>query len=247
MFHQVEGLVIDRDTHMGHLKWVLEEFCKAFFEVNDVKMRFRMSHFPFTEPSAEVDIQCDRSGAELKIGEGNDWLEILGCGMVHPECARGLRHRSRGVAGLRLRHGHRPHRHAEIRHARPARFLRRRPALAEALRVQPACDSFARRWSLGMMSFARRGRRRSHLPILCRGIASPLAMGEKVGLDAAVSPVARKAAASSHVLCRKIESKNSAACAIKCLPQGWKDNHFVEASGTVAYLHCLKHYNKQGR
>jgi phenylalanyl-tRNA synthetase alpha chain len=84
MFHQVEGLVIDRDTHMGHLKWVLEEFCKAFFEVNDVKMRFRMSHFPFTEPSAEVDIQCDRSGAELKIGEGNDWLEILGCGMVHP-------------------------------------------------------------------------------------------------------------------------------------------------------------------
>jgi phenylalanyl-tRNA synthetase alpha chain len=84
MFHQVEGLVIDRDTHMGHLKWVLEEFCKAFFEVENVKMRFRMSHFPFTEPSAEVDIQCDRSGPELKIGEGNDWLEILGCGMVHP-------------------------------------------------------------------------------------------------------------------------------------------------------------------
>ena len=84
MFHQVEGLVIGRDVHMGHLKWVLEEFCKAFFEVSDVKMRFRMSHFPFTEPSAEVDIQCDRSGPELKIGEGSDWLEILGCGMVHP-------------------------------------------------------------------------------------------------------------------------------------------------------------------
>jgi phenylalanyl-tRNA synthetase alpha chain len=84
MFHQVEGLVIDRETHMGHLKWVLEEFCKAFFEVETVKMRFRMSHFPFTEPSAEVDIQCDRSGSELKIGEGSDWLEILGCGMVHP-------------------------------------------------------------------------------------------------------------------------------------------------------------------
>jgi phenylalanyl-tRNA synthetase alpha chain len=84
MFHQVEGLVIGRDVHMGHLKWVLEEFCKAFFEVDNVKMRFRMSHFPFTEPSAEVDIQCDRSGPELKIGEGNDWLEILGCGMVHP-------------------------------------------------------------------------------------------------------------------------------------------------------------------
>jgi phenylalanyl-tRNA synthetase alpha chain len=84
MFHQVEGLVIGRDVHMGHLKWVLEEFCKAFFEVDNVKMRFRMSHFPFTEPSAEVDIQCDRSGPELKIGEGSDWLEILGCGMVHP-------------------------------------------------------------------------------------------------------------------------------------------------------------------
>ncbi len=84
MFHQVEGLVIDRGSHMGHLKWVLEEFCKAFFEVGDVNMRFRMSYFPFTEPSAEVDIQCDRSGPELKIGEGSDWLEILGCGMVHP-------------------------------------------------------------------------------------------------------------------------------------------------------------------
>jgi phenylalanyl-tRNA synthetase alpha chain len=84
MFHQVEGLVIDRDTHMGHMKWVIEEFCKAFFEAPNLKMRFRMSHFPFTEPSAEVDIQCDRSGPELKIGEGNDWLEILGCGMVHP-------------------------------------------------------------------------------------------------------------------------------------------------------------------
>ncbi len=84
MFHQVEGLVIGHDIHMGHLKWVLEEFCKAFFEVDHVTMRFRMSHFPFTEPSAEVDIQCDRSGPELKIGEGSDWLEILGCGMVHP-------------------------------------------------------------------------------------------------------------------------------------------------------------------
>ncbi len=85
MFHQIEGLVIDESTHMGHLKWVLEEFCKAFFEVPDVKMRFRASHFPFTEPSAEVDIQCDRSGDVVKFGEGNDWLEILGCGMVHPK------------------------------------------------------------------------------------------------------------------------------------------------------------------
>ena len=78
MFHQIEGLVIDESTHMGHLKWVLEEFCKAFFEVDEVVMRFRASHFPFTEPSAEVDI-----GAEA-IGKPGRWLEILGCGMVHP-------------------------------------------------------------------------------------------------------------------------------------------------------------------
>jgi phenylalanyl-tRNA synthetase alpha chain len=88
MFHQIEALVVDRGIHMGHLKWTLEEFCKAFFEVESVKMRFRMSHFPFTEPSAEVDIQCDRSGKEIKIGQGSDWLEILGCGMVHPNVLR---------------------------------------------------------------------------------------------------------------------------------------------------------------
>jgi phenylalanyl-tRNA synthetase alpha chain len=82
MFHQIEGLVIDESTHMGHLKWVLEEFCKAFFEVSDVKMRFRASHFPFTEPSMEVDI-----GAEA-IGKPGRWLEILGCGMVHPNVLR---------------------------------------------------------------------------------------------------------------------------------------------------------------
>jgi phenylalanyl-tRNA synthetase alpha chain len=84
MFHQVEGLVIDKGSHLGHLKWILEEFCKAFFEVPSVKMRFRPSFFPFTEPSMEVDIQCDRRGNEIRFGEGNDWLEILGCGMVHP-------------------------------------------------------------------------------------------------------------------------------------------------------------------
>ncbi len=84
MFHQVEGLVIDEHTHLGYLKWVLEELCKAFFEVPNVGMRFRPSHFPFTEPSLEVDIQCDRSGAQIKFGEGKDWLEIAGAGMVHP-------------------------------------------------------------------------------------------------------------------------------------------------------------------
>jgi phenylalanyl-tRNA synthetase alpha chain len=85
MFHQVEGLAIDRDISMANLKWVLEEFVKAYFEVDTVELRFRASHFPFTEPSAEVDIQCSWEGGVLKVGEGNDWLEILGSGMVHPQ------------------------------------------------------------------------------------------------------------------------------------------------------------------
>jgi phenylalanyl-tRNA synthetase alpha chain len=88
MFHQVEGLVIDKGSHLGHLKWILEEFCKAFFEVDNVKMRFRPSFFPFTEPSLEVDIQCKRDKGEIRFGEGEDWLEILGCGMVHPNVLR---------------------------------------------------------------------------------------------------------------------------------------------------------------
>ncbi|MCC0035220.1 MAG: phenylalanine--tRNA ligase subunit alpha [Hoeflea sp.] len=89
MFHQVEGLVIDKTANVGHLRWVLEEFCKAFFEVDSVTMRFRPSFFPFTEPSFEVDIQCDRtSGPIVKFGEGTDWMEILGCGMVHPNVLR---------------------------------------------------------------------------------------------------------------------------------------------------------------
>lgn len=88
MFHQVEGLAIDRDINMAQLKWTLEEFCRAFFEVDGVELRFRASHFPFTEPSAEVDIRCSWEGGQLKIGEGNDWLEILGSGMVHPHVLR---------------------------------------------------------------------------------------------------------------------------------------------------------------
>ncbi len=88
MFHQVEGLVIDNSAHLGHLKWILEEFCKAFFEVDRVKMRFRPSYFPFTEPSLEVDIQCRRDKGEIRFGDGDDWLEILGCGMVHPNVLR---------------------------------------------------------------------------------------------------------------------------------------------------------------
>ncbi|WP_120500725.1 phenylalanine--tRNA ligase subunit alpha [Roseovarius sp. EL26] len=85
MFHQVEGLAIDKDISMANLKWVLEEFVKAFFEVDDVELRFRASHFPFTEPSAEVDIRCSWKDGTVKVGEGDDWLEVLGSGMVHPK------------------------------------------------------------------------------------------------------------------------------------------------------------------
>ncbi len=88
MFHQVEGLVIDESSHIGHMKWVLQEFCRAFFEVERVEMRFRPSFFPFTEPSMEVDIRCRKVGNEIRFGEGDDWLEILGCGMVHPNVIR---------------------------------------------------------------------------------------------------------------------------------------------------------------
>jgi len=85
MFHQVEGLAIDRSISMANLKWTLEEFCRAFFEVDKVELRFRASHFPFTEPSAEVDIRYSNVGGQLKIGEGDKWMEILGSGMVHPK------------------------------------------------------------------------------------------------------------------------------------------------------------------
>ena len=85
MFHQVEGLVVDETTHMGHLKGCLIDFCRAYFGLAELPVRFRPSFFPFTEPSAELGIGCSRAGGELKIGQGDDWLEILGCGMVHPK------------------------------------------------------------------------------------------------------------------------------------------------------------------
>jgi phenylalanyl-tRNA synthetase alpha chain len=84
MFHQIEGLVVDETTHLGHLKWTLEEFLKAFFEIDNVELRARPSYFPFTEPSLEWDMRCDRSGGQIKFGTGNDWLEIFGSGMVNP-------------------------------------------------------------------------------------------------------------------------------------------------------------------
>ncbi len=84
MFHQLEALVIDEETHLGHLRWVVEQFCSAFFEVENVELRARPSFFPFTEPSVEWDMRCDRSGGQIKFGTGNDWLELGGSGMVHP-------------------------------------------------------------------------------------------------------------------------------------------------------------------
>jgi len=88
MFHQMEGLVIDRNIHMGHLKWTIDTFIARFFELPSVVTRFRPHHFPFTEPSAEMDVQCDTSGGEVKIGQGTEWSEIVGCGMVHPNILR---------------------------------------------------------------------------------------------------------------------------------------------------------------
>ncbi len=88
VFHQVEGLVIDEGIHMGHLKACILEFCHRFFEVEDMPLRFRPSYFPFTEPSAEVDIGCSFEGGKLHISHNKNWLEILGCGMVHPNVLR---------------------------------------------------------------------------------------------------------------------------------------------------------------
>lgn len=84
MFHQLEGLVLEPNINMGHLRGCLVDFCKYFFGVDEVKSRFRPSFFPFTEPSAELDINCSREKGQLKIGTGDGWLELLGCGMVHP-------------------------------------------------------------------------------------------------------------------------------------------------------------------
>ena len=91
MFHQVEGLHIDKNINMGHLKGCLNYFVKEFFEVKKIKMRFRPSHFPFTEPSAEVDIGYELKDGKMIIGEGDQWLEILGCGMVHPNVLKNVK------------------------------------------------------------------------------------------------------------------------------------------------------------
>jgi phenylalanyl-tRNA synthetase alpha chain len=90
MFHQIEGLLIDKNIDMGHLKGCILELLRKFFELDDLPIRFRSSFFPFTEPSAEVDIGCLRQNGELKIGAGSDWLEVLGCGMVHPNVLKNV-------------------------------------------------------------------------------------------------------------------------------------------------------------
>ncbi|MDE0307237.1 MAG: phenylalanine--tRNA ligase subunit alpha [Albidovulum sp.] len=100
MFHQVEGLAIDRDVTMANLKWLLEEFCRAYFEVDRAELRFRASHFPFTEPSAEVDLRCSWDAGQLKVGEGDQWMEILGSGMVHPNVLRAGRIEPRDWQGF---------------------------------------------------------------------------------------------------------------------------------------------------
>ena len=91
MFHQLEGLHIDKNITMSHLKGCLDYFIKEFFEVKNIKMRFRPSHFPFTEPSAEVDIGYRLENGRIVIGEGDKWLEILGCGMVHPNVLKNVK------------------------------------------------------------------------------------------------------------------------------------------------------------
>ena len=141
MFHQVEGLVIDEKTHMGHLKGTLIEFCRAFFDVEDLPVRFRPSYFPFTEPSAEVDIGCSRKGGELKIGAGEDWLEILGSGMVHPKVLENCGIDSTRYQGYAFGMGIERIGHAEVRHPRHAHHVRVGPALAPALRLRAAGDA----------------------------------------------------------------------------------------------------------
>ena len=138
MFHQVEGLVIDETTHMGHLKGCLIEFCRAFFGIDDLPVRFRPSFFPFTEPSAEVDIGCSREGGELKIGAGGDWLEILGCGMVHPKVLENCGIDPARYQGFAFGMG--IERIAMLKYGIPdlRTFFDGRSALAEALRLPAA-------------------------------------------------------------------------------------------------------------
>jgi hypothetical protein len=179
MFHQIEGLVIDETTHMGHLKWVLEEFCKAFFEVDQVKMRFRASHFPFTEPSMEVDI-----GAEA-IGKPGQWLEILGSGMVHPNVIRNCGLDPDKYQGFAFGMGLDRIDDAEIRHPGSARVLCRRLEVAQPLRLLDArrADAGRRIVELNVKHFRMRQVRVAERPRAVHCAATPpcsIAAGQRI-------------------------------------------------------------------
>ena len=133
MFHQVEGLLVDTDVSFAQLKSILHGFMEAFFE-RDLAMRLRPSYFPFTEPSAEVDISCVECGGKgCRLCKHTGWIEVLGCGMVHPNVLRLLRRGSGQVHRLCVRHGHRSPGDAALWRERPAPVLRKRPALPAAI------------------------------------------------------------------------------------------------------------------
>ena len=124
MFHQVEALVVDKGIHLGHLKWTVEQFCKAFFEIDQIELRARPSFFPFTEPSLEWDMRCDRSvPGKITFGTGNDWLELGGSGMVHRKVLENCGIDAGAIFRLCLRLRPGPHGDAEIRHARHPQLL----------------------------------------------------------------------------------------------------------------------------
>ncbi len=133
MFHQVEGLVVGEGVTFANMKAMLHGFLEAFFE-RDLKMRLRPSYFPFTEPSAEVDMSCVLcAGAGCRVCKQTGWLEISGCGMVHPKVLEAGGVDQREIHGLRVRHGHRSPGDAALRRERPAPVLRKRPALPRAV------------------------------------------------------------------------------------------------------------------
>jgi phenylalanyl-tRNA synthetase alpha subunit len=134
MFHQVEGFLVDEQVSFADLKGILNAFLHGFFERDDLAVRFRPSYFPFTEPSAEVDIQCVMCGGEgCRVCSHTGWLEVLGCGMIHPEVFRHVGYRQRALPRLRVRHGRRAVGHVALRRERPAPVLRERPAVPETI------------------------------------------------------------------------------------------------------------------
>ena len=133
MFHQVEGLLVDEGVSFANLKSILHGFMEAFFE-RDLAMRLRPSYFPFTEPSAEVDITCvECGGSGCRLCKHTGWIEVLGCGMVHPNVLAACGVDAGTYTGLCLRHGHRSPCHAALRRERPAPVLRERPAVPAAV------------------------------------------------------------------------------------------------------------------